>query len=69
MWFFLKLEQAGLLRITQAARLAKPVNSIVTGSDGFHIKAGGTDVDYARLLEVSESYVQLAKLTVRGTAQ
>jgi hypothetical protein len=61
----LKPEDAARLQITQAARLARAVDSEVTGSDGFQIKTGGTDVDYSRLLKVSESYLELAKLAAR----
>jgi hypothetical protein len=57
----LKPEEAARLQITQSARLARAVDSKVTGSDGLQIKTGGTDVDYRRLLEVIESYLELAK--------
>jgi hypothetical protein len=49
------------LNITRTARLARITDGTVTGSDGFQIRTGGTDVDYKRLLEVSECYLALAK--------
>lgn len=57
----LKPEEADRLQITRTAMLARAVDGPLTGSEGFQIKTGGTDVDYGRLLEVSRSYLELAK--------
>lgn len=57
----LKPEEAAQLQITETARLTRAVDSRFTDSDGFQIKTGGTDVDYRRLLEVSDCYLGLAK--------
>jgi hypothetical protein len=65
----LKTVEATQLHITRTARLARAADSTVTDSDGFQIRTGGTDIDYRRLLEVSESYLALAKLaTPQDTA-
>jgi hypothetical protein len=63
----LKPLQATRLNITRTARLARVADGTATGSDGFQIRTGGTDVDYRRLLEVSDFYLALTKLAVRDT--
>jgi hypothetical protein len=63
----LKPGEATQLHITRTARLTKAADSTVTNSDGFQIRTGGTDVDYGRLLEVSESYLALPQKTASTT--
>jgi hypothetical protein len=53
--------EATRLHITRTARLIGAMDGAVTGSDGFQVRTGGTDVGYKRLLEVSEYYLALAE--------
>lgn len=57
----LKPGQEARLPIAQFARTARTADRSITGSDGFQIRTGGTDIGYKRLLEVSQSYLASAK--------
>jgi hypothetical protein len=63
----LKTVEATRLHIVQTATLARAVDGTVTGSDGFQIRTGGTDVNYRRLLEVSEFYLASTKPAAGNT--